>query len=198
MSEAKGCLGCAALFFGLPIFFGIFTIAKMETKNFFQTRREEKAAEERRLVQERAAQELAQREAKERADAARREASREDKLRTFAIKNADGLWRTYQMLKGEIDGQNKRIEDLKTAFAEFGKNPDEDVDYRRICGFRDEMVRSCQVMRGKIEDAYLAYVKFEATSGKKEYSEVMNKALEAGIREAEMAEKRFRKMSAEK
>lgn len=198
MSEAKGCLGCAALFFGLPIFFGIFTIAKMETKNFFQTRREEKAAEEQRLVQERAAQELAQREAKERAEAARREASREDKLRTFAIKNADGLWRTYQMLKGEIDGQNKRIEDLRMAFAEFGKNPDGDADYRRICGLRDEMVRSCQVMRGKIEDAYLAFVKFEATPGKKEYSEIMRKALDEGIHEAESAEMKFKEMKEKK
>ena len=198
MSEGKGCLGCAALFFGLPIFFGIFTIAKMETKNFFREWREEKAAEERRQAQERAAQEVAEREAKERADAARREALREDKLRTFAIKNADGLWRTYQMLKGEIDGQNKRIEELKAAFADFGKNPDEDADYRRICGLRDEMVRSCQVMRGKIEDAYLAFMKFEATPGKSEYSKIMSKALEEGVREAEAAESRFKRMSVEK
>ena len=198
MSEGKGCLGCAALFFGLPIFFGIFTIAKMETKNFFREWREEKAAEERRQAQERAAQEVAEREAKERAGVARREALREDKLRTFAIKNADGLWRTYQMLKGEIDGQNKRIEELKTAFAEFGKNPDEDVDYRRICGLRDGMVRSCQVMRAKIEDAYLAFMKFEATPGKSEYSKIMSKALEEGVREAEAAESRFKRMSVEK
>lgn len=198
MSEGKGCLGCAALFFGLPIFFGIFTIAKMETKNFFREWREEKAAEERRQAQERESQEVVERETKERADAARREALREDKLRTFAIKNADGLWRTYQMLKGEIDGQNKRIEDLKSAFAEFGKNPDEDVDYRRICGLRDEMVRSCQVMRAKIEDAYLAFMKFEATPGKSGYSKIMSKALEEGVREAEAAESRFKRMSVEK
>lgn len=198
MSEGKGCLGCAALFFGLPIFFGIFTIAKMETKHFFREWREEKAAEERRQAQEREAQEVVERETKERADAARREALREDKLRTFAIKNADGLWRTYQMLKGEIDGQNKRIEDLKTAFAEFGKNPDEDVDYRRICGLRDGMARSCQVMRGKIEDAYLAFVKFGATLGKNEYSEIMRKALDEGIHEAESAERKFKEMKEKK
>ena len=78
MSEGKGCLGCAALFFGLPIFFGIFTIAKMETKNFFREWREEKAAEERRQAQEREAQEVVERETKERADAARREALREE------------------------------------------------------------------------------------------------------------------------
>lgn len=198
MSEGKGCLGCAALFFGLPIFFGIFTIAKMETKNFFREWREEKAAEERRQAQEREAQEVVERETKERADAARREALREDKLRTFAIKNADGLWRTYQMLKGEIDGQNKRIEDLKSAFAEFEKNPDEDVDYRRICGLRDGMVRSCQIMRGKIEDAYLAFVKFEATLGKNEYSEIMRKALDEGIHEAESAERKFKEMKEKK
>lgn len=198
MSEAKGCLGCAALFFGLPIFFGIFTIAKMETKNFFREWREEKAAEEERLEKERVESERIQCEAEAKAAARRRIAAKEDKLRTFAMKNADGLWRTYQMLKGEIDGLDKRIEGLRKAFEEFDKNPDEDADYHRICGLRDEMVRSCQVMRAKIEDAYLAFMKFEATPGKSEYSKIMSKALEEGVREAEAAESRYKRMSVEK
>ena len=41
-------------------------------------------------------------------------------------------------------------------------------------------------------------MKFEATPGKSEYSEVMSRALEEGIREAAAAEARFKRMSVEK
>lgn len=198
MSEEKGCLGCVVLFFGLPIIFGIFAISKMETKNFFRERREAKVAEEERLAQEKVEKERIRHEKEAKADAERCAAAKEDKLRTFAMKNADGLWRTYQLLKGEIDGQNKRIEKLKDAFVEFGKNPEDDADYRRICGMRDSMVKSREIMRGKMEDAYLASVKFEATPGKDEYAEIMRKALEDGIREAESTATRFGIMAQEK
>ena len=197
----KGCLTVVAGFVVICVLVRIYSCVTGDVGERVAIHRERMAAERERMAAEETKarkNKAAERErfAKEMAahDLAQREASRESKLRAFAIKNADGLWRTYQMIKGQIDEHDKRIDELKTAFFEFGRNPDEDADYRRICGLRDEMVRSCQLMRGKIEDAYLASVKFEATPGKREYSETMAKALEDGVREAERAERRFKEM----
>ena len=60
---------------------------------------------------------------------------------------------------------------------------------------RDEMAESLKTMRTKIEDAYLASCKYEATPGRKEYGELMRKALEDGIQEAEAAAARYERWS---
>ena len=59
---------------------------------------------------------------------------------------------------------------------------------------RDEMVAAVKSMRTKIEDAYLAYCKFQATPSRREYDELQRKILEDGIKEAEGAMKHFDQM----
>ena len=119
-------------------------------------------------------------------------------LREFAVKEAPTIWRAIQEVQGEIEHVDANLSRLKSDLAEFNRDPAQDPDCIAIGQRRKEMQTSLNKMWESLENAYFAYMKFRATPGKKEYSEVMNKALEAGIREAEMAEKRFRKMSAEK
>ena len=119
-------------------------------------------------------------------------------LREFAVKEAPTIWRAIQEIQGEIEHVDANLSRLKNDLIEFNRDPARDPDYIAIGQRRKDMQTSLNKMWGSLENAYFAYMKFRATPGKKEYSEVMNKALEAGIREAEMAEKRFRKMSAEK
>lgn len=57
-----------------------------------------------------------------------------------------------------------------------------------------ETAESLKTMHAKIEDAYLASRKYEATPSKKEYAELRRKLLEDGLQEAEAAERRFKDM----
>lgn len=119
---------------------------------------------------------------------------RETRLREFAVKDAPALWKTYQDLQGAITEQGKRIADLGKTLEEFDKQPSQDADYVRICSMRDEMIVAARSMHTKIEDAYLAYCKFQATPSRKDYDELRRKIIEDGIKEAEAAAKRFDQM----
>ena len=76
----------------------------------------------------------------------------------------------------------------------FDKSPDQDMDFQRICALRDDMVRSWKALRIKLEDAYIASRKYEASPSRKDYQEIHQKALEDGILEADAAEAKFKEM----
>lgn len=157
-------------------------------------RRREEAEKERLRQREEAEARAKAERAQQAREAAKRAAVREDKLRNFALKEAPVLWQTYQNLQAAIISQNEKIEDLRKTLTEFGMSPDSDSDFQRICSLRDEMVGSLKTMHTKIEDAYLASRKYEATPSKKEYAELRRKLLEDGLQEAEAAERRFKEM----
>ena len=119
-------------------------------------------------------------------------------LREFAVKEVPTIWTAIQELQGEIENVDANLSRLKSDLVEFNRDPAQDPDYIAIAQRRNEMQLSLNKMWGSLENAYIAYKKFRATPGKKEYSEVMNNALESGIREAEMMESRFKKMSRSK
>lgn len=156
-------------------------------------RREEAEREQLRQQEEAEARTKAER-ARQAREAAQREAAKESKLRNFALKEAPVLWQTYQNLQAAISSQDQKIEDLRKTLTEFDMNPDSDSDFQRICSLRDEMIGSLKTMHAKIEDAYLASRKYEATPSKKEYAELRRKLLEDGLQEAEAAERRFKEM----
>ena len=120
--------------------------------------------------------------------------NREERIRAFAVKEAPELWKTFQDLRGAIAEQDARIADLAKTLKDFDKEPSQDKDYTSICAMRDEMAVAVKSMRTKIEDAYLAYCKFQATPSRREYDEIQRKILEDGIREAESAVKHFDQM----
>ncbi len=110
------------------------------------------------------------------------------------MKDAPKVWAVYQSLQSEIDVQNGKIEELRKTLVAFGKEPEQDVDFQRICALRDDMTRSRKALRTKLEDAYIASRKYEASPSRKDYQELHKKALEDGIMEADAAEAKFKEM----
>ena len=128
------------------------------------------------------------------AEAKRRQKSKDEKIQAFALKEAPKVWEVYQSLKSEIDVQNEKIEELRKSLESFGRSPEQDTDFVRICALRDDMTRSRDALRTKLEDAYIAAKKYEAAPSRKDYQELHKKALEDGILEADAASARFKEM----
>ena len=122
-------------------------------------------------------------------------AKQENLLRMFALQEAPQLWQTVQSLRGEIVSRNKAMTQLAAELREFDRKPGDDTTYRELQVGREQFACTLDNVYQKLENAYIAYKKFQATPGRKEYAEAMNRALEDGIHEAEMMESRFKKMS---
>ena len=120
--------------------------------------------------------------------------AKDEKIQAFTLKEAPKVWEVYQSLQSEIDVQAEKIEELRKSLETFGRTPVEDTDFVRICALRDEMKRSRDALRTKLEDAYIAARKYEAAPSRKDYQELHKKALEDGILEADAASVRFKEM----
>ena len=125
-------------------------------------------------------------------------AKQEELIRAFAVKDAPVIWKTVQDLRGQLQTMDSGLAQLKEALIEFDRDPDRDPDYTRICKMRSEVKANLDSLYAKLKDAYIAAKKYEATPGRKEFEERHRKTLEDGIREAEMATKRFKEMSRDK
>ena len=97
-------------------------------------------------------------------------------------------------MQSEIDVQSGKIEELRKTLVAFNKEPEQDVDFKRICALRDDMIRSRTALRAKLEDAYIAAKKYEASPSRKDYQELHRKALEDGVLEADAAAAKFKEM----
>lgn len=201
-----GCLGILLfLWFGVPaiswVWDKVSTYVGDVKANYdakvAQRQAEKEAAEQKRQVEEQRRHDEATRAAEAKAQEEAR-LSREARLRDFAMQDAPVVWKTYQDLQGMIAEQDKRIADLAKTLREFDKDPGQDADYIRICSLRDEMVTAVKSMHAKIEDAYLAFCKFQVTPSRKDYDELRRKMLEDGIKEAEDATRRFNQMRTDK
>lgn len=212
----KGCLGCLVVGIGFIVILHVggclLTIGDIELTRLKNWRNERLArkAEQRELAKVQAAEasrvaEAKRREAEAAAEAKRKQAeqiaaqkkrqeAKDEKIRAFALKEAQDVWSVYQMLRSEIDVQSNRISQLRKTLETFGKNPEADEDFKRICSMREEMIATRSALRKRLEDAYIAKCKFEATPGRREYEEQHRKALEDGIREALEAADRFNEM----
>ena len=198
---AKGCFvagGCLALLFVALV--GIEKISSFREEYLVE---KEKQAELRKAHEEESARiAKANAEAKRiqeekrriQAEKKRIQEAKDEKIRSFALKDAPKVWAVYQSLQSEIDIQNGKIEELRKTLEAFGKDPWRDVDFQRICDLRDDMIRSRKALRTKLEDAYIASRKYEASPSRKDYQELHKKALEDGILEADAAEAKFKEM----
>lgn len=142
----------------------------------------------------RASQEKSEHEAQEAAaksEAEHRALQKENRLCAFILNEAPALWMVYQNLKAAVAAQDSKIVRLRETICEFGRNPDMDADFRDICAMRNDMVASLNTLRIKIEDAYLASLKYEATPSRVEYDALRRKLIEDGMQEAEAAARRF-------
>ena len=192
-----GC-GCLSVILIWHVVMFLFQSARDEYEAYVEERqvaaKEKEAAQKLEAEQTRLA---AERKAVDEARA-KAEADREDRLRTFAIREAPALWESLQSLASQIVTQDRKIEELRKSLMEFDRKPEQDPDFKAICAMREDMVGVKRSLRKKIEDAYLAYCKFQATPSRKEYDELRRKTLEDGIQEAEAAARRFTAMRREK
>ena len=190
-TDITGGCGClVALIVGVPLLGFTLTIAKLafrDASSWINERKEEKARQE----ESKRMQEL---ESARIAKAKRRQETKDEKIQTFALKEAPKVWEVYQSLKSEIDVQNEKIEELRKSLESFGRSPEQDTDFVRICALRDDMARSRDALRTKLEDAYIAAKKYEAAPSRKDYQELHKKALEDGVLEADSASARFKEM----
>ena len=173
------CCGCVVVIAAVAVFFVIIVPAKLAYDDIQndRARRRAEEAENARI-----------------AETNRIQASKDDKIRTFALKEAPMVWEMYQSLQGEIKVQHEKIEELHKSLESFGRQPEQDQDYIRIRAICDEMVRASRALRSKLEDAYLAAKKYEASPSRKEYQELQRKALEDGMIEADAAAAKFKEM----
>ena len=186
--------GCALNIIALVALLLVGSCVVDKTKEIFAKMEEEREEAQRKQKEE----ELWREAESQRQEEQRRKDDREQRLQNFVLKEAPKLWNAYQQLQSEIKEQDGRLQKLKDTLEEFGKDAETDEDYQRIASMRDEMRRTLQTMRTKMEDAYLAAMKFEATPGRKDYAETMRRALEDGIQEADSSAQRYHDMSQSK
>ncbi len=200
-----GCMAAILAFVVTILCFDFLEQYVLSVSKWLDARQAEKAIQ---AEQKRAKKEAEKKEAEERrqkaaafaeaqrvqAEKKRIQEAKDEKIRSFALKDAPNVWAVYQSLQSEIVIQNGKIEELRKTLEAFGKDPWRDVDFRRICALRDDMIRLRKALRTKLEDAYIASRKYEASPSRKDYQELHKKALEDGILEADAAEAKFKEM----
>ena len=189
-----GCGGCLASGGFLVLCILVIGAIQRKISTWHEARLTEKARQAELENAKKAEEARIAEEKRQKAIAKQRQEAKDEKMRSFALKDAPRVWAVYQSLQSEIDVQSAKIEELRKTLVAFGKDPEQDADFKRICTLRDDMVRSRTALRTKLEDAYIASRKYEASPNRKDYQELHRKALEDGILEADAAEAKFKKM----
>ena len=119
-------------------------------------------------------------------------------LQDFAIKESPEVWRIIQTMRAEISTNGAKLKQLRNELLEFDRNPDADEGYKSLDNGLREFSRAYDALLDSLEEAYIAYKKFEASPSHKDYQDVMKHAIENGIQEATMATERYKTMSRQK
>lgn len=121
-----------------------------------------------------------------------------DTLREFALSESPRLWQTIQRLKSEKATRSAALLNLCREMEVFGRDPKADPDVVALQKAVRDLDTSLNVIYQRLEDAYIAYKKMQATPGRQEYADMMKSALEGGIFEADAVAARYRDMSSAK
>ena len=121
-----------------------------------------------------------------------------DTLRSFALTESPQLWQAVQSIKAEKAVRQASLTALCKEMEEFGRDPESDPDVAALRAAEKDLEESLSTIYEKLEAAYIAYKKMQATPGKKEYNDLMRSALEDGVLEAESTAARYKEMSQRK
>lgn len=119
-------------------------------------------------------------------------------LQDFAQKESPQISKTIQLLRGEMSDSGAKLKKLRADLLEFDRNPDADEDYKALVVGLKELRRAYDAIFDQLEDAYIAAKKYEASPSRKDYQEMMKRALEDGIQDANMATERYKAMTRQK
>ena len=119
-------------------------------------------------------------------------------LQDFALKESPQISQTIQLLRGEMTDSGAKLKKLRADLLEFDRNPDADEDYKALVAGLKELRHAYDAIFDKLEDAYIAAKKYEASPSRKDYQQTMKRALEDGIQDANMATERYKAMTSQK
>ena len=116
-------------------------------------------------------------------------------LQNFALKESPQISQTIQILRAEMADSDNKLKKLRAELLEFDRNPDADEDYTALVAGLKELRCAYDAIFDKLEDAYIAAKKYEASPSRKDYLQRMKCALEDGIQDANMATERYKAMT---
>lgn len=112
-------------------------------------------------------------------------------LRPFALREAPSIWRSIQNLRAESEVLAANYRKLERELREFGRNPAQDADLKKIKLQKDAIDEMHDRVYMKLEDAYIAAAKFEAKPSSKGYENMKRTMIADGVAEAELATQKF-------
>lgn len=118
-------------------------------------------------------------------------AKRDVVLRPFALRETPSIWRSIQNLRAESEVLGANYKRLEQELREFGRNPDQDADLKKIKAQKDSIDEMHDRVYLKLEDAYIAAAKYEAAPSSEEYENLKRKTIADGVAEAELATQKF-------
>ena len=119
-------------------------------------------------------------------------------LQDFTQKESPKIWQTIQAMRAEMSTSGAKIKNLREELKLFDRDPDSDEDYKALVAGLQELKHAYNTMFDKLEDAYIAAKKYEASPSRKDYQETMKRVLEDGINDANMATERYKAMTRQK
>ena len=119
-------------------------------------------------------------------------------LQDFALKESPKIWQTIQDMRGEMTESGAKLKALRSDLLEFDRDPDTDEDYKSLVAGLKELKRAYDAIFDRLENAYIAAKKFEASPSRKDYQDMMKRALEDGIQDATIATERYKAMTRQK
>lgn len=119
-------------------------------------------------------------------------------LQDFAMQESPKIWQTIQSMRAEMTINATKLRQLRADLLEFDRNPDTDEDYKALVAGLKELRRAYDAIFDKLEDAYIAAKKYEASPSRKDYQQMMKRALEDGIQDATIATERYKAMTRQK
>lgn len=119
-------------------------------------------------------------------------------LQDFAQKESPKIRQTIQAMRAEMSTSGAKIKNLREELKLFDRDPDSDEDYKALVAGLQELKHAYNAIFDKLEDAYIAAKKYEASPSRKDYQDVMKRALEDGINDANMATERYKAMIRQK
>ena len=119
-------------------------------------------------------------------------------LQDFALRESPQIHTTIQMLRAEMTDSGNKLKKLRADLLEFDRDPDADEDYKSLLVGLKELRHAYDAIFDKLEEAYIAAKKYEASPSRKEYQQMMQRAFEDGIQDANMATERYKAMTRQK
>ena len=119
-------------------------------------------------------------------------------MKEFAVSELNPVWEMIVKLKVNLAEQNRKVEEFAFNLKELDRIPENEPKYIKACETRYKMAQLLLNLYTKLEESYVAAKAFESSMGDKKLENIKKNTIEVGIKEAEMAAKRYETLIMEK